>query len=628
MASISKTVFSYVANSRTPSEAWFALENYFVTESKARIVSLRNTLQTMKKGSLSVHECIQRIKDIFDALALSGQNIVEDDLINYILEGLGPEFEPILMHIMARINASTEKLSLRDLKLILQKYEGRLSRFPCELSHSTTNLMTNKSSLSVGEFDENRSIRPGVPGTGYSYQGSGKGRFGNKSKLSRTSLQALVANPNTVEDISWYMDLGASDHVTSKLEQLVMKEDYSSSQQLQDKDTKLVLLQGILKNGLYQFQFLSIVSRAVGFQTNTVSDISLSSTINLNKLSDFQSNIMSDFSLNHTVNMDEFSDFKSSKNSDGVPLFTNSATKASHNAHDTNTTNPQPLPSIDHMYPLTLPSTNHNPTIPSSSTHTTGHLEVAFLKSSKFIATTPKHVSIHPMLTRAKTGHLPAPRTFSFLSESVPKEPLSVYEALNHPSWFKTMEVEYEALVKNQTWELVPPTNAQRLVSYKWVYKTKLNVDGSVQKLKVRLVAKGFQQTVGIDYLDTFSLVVKAVTIRIDINNAFLNGDLQDEVYMSQPQGFVDSSRPYYMCKLKKALYGLKQALRAGTAAIPGQLGHWQDFIQMAALLHSQERQSSRQTGSACFFRELNRQLSCADFSSRKKTAQEETQQK
>lgn len=100
MASISKTMFSYMANCKTASETWFALEHYFVTKSKARIASHRNTLQTLKKRILSVHECIQRMKNIFDALVSSEQNIIKVKLINYILEGLGLECEPVVMHIM------------------------------------------------------------------------------------------------------------------------------------------------------------------------------------------------------------------------------------------------------------------------------------------------------------------------------------------------------------------------------------------------------------------------------------------------------------------------------------------------------------------------------------------------
>jgi hypothetical protein len=112
----------------------------------------------------------------------------------------------------------------------------------------------------------------------------------------------------------------------------------------------------------------------------------------------------------------------------------------------------------------------------------------------------------------------------------------------------------------------------------KWVFKIKRKVDGTIDRYKARLVANGYRKQYGIDYEDTFSPVVKAATIRLilslavsqgwhlhqlDVQNAFLHGILEEEVYMEQPPGFEDKSKPRYMCKLDKALYRLKQAPRA-----------------------------------------------------------------
>lgn len=139
------------------------------------------------------------------------------------------------------------------------------------------------------------------------------------------------------------------------------------------------------------------------------------------------------------------------------------------------------------------------------------------------------------------------------------------------------MHVEFKALVKKNTWELVPPRRDQHIVEYKQVYKTKLNVDGTSQTLKAKLIAKGFQQTRGMDQLDTFTLVVKPITIRviltlavtyqwvvhqIDINNVFLNFNMLEDVYISQPQCFVDKTKPQFVCKLNKTFYVLKQTPR------------------------------------------------------------------
>jgi hypothetical protein len=140
------------------------------------------------------------------------------------------------------------------------------------------------------------------------------------------------------------------------------------------------------------------------------------------------------------------------------------------------------------------------------------------------------------------------------------------------------MDTEYDALEKNQTWHLVPPEGIKNVIDCKWVYKVKRKAGGSFDRNKARLVAKGFKQRYGIDYEDTFSPVVKAATVRIvlsiavsrgwtlrqlDVQNVFLHGILEEEVYMRQPPGYENKMKPGYVCKLDKAIYGLKQAPRA-----------------------------------------------------------------
>eukprot|EP00253_Pinus_taeda_P012581 PITA_12581 len=151
------------------------------------------------------------------------------------------------------------------------------------------------------------------------------------------------------------------------------------------------------------------------------------------------------------------------------------------------------------------------------------------------------------------------------------------------------MQKEYDALIKNDTWRLVDPPFGTKPIGCKWVYKNKYKVDGSLDKHKARLVAKGFAQKEGVDYEETFAPIAKWATIRtlfalaaqngwkvhqMDVKTAFLNGDLKENVFMSQHEGFAVKGHEHKVCKLVKSLYGLKQAPRAWFMQNPCE-GHW-----------------------------------------------------
>jgi histone deacetylase 1/2 len=154
-------------------------------------------------------------------------------------------------------------------------------------------------------------------------------------------------------------------------------------------------------------------------------------------------------------------------------------------------------------------------------------------------------------------------------------EPKNLESALDDSNWKGAMDEEFSALMHNKTWHLVPPQHGKNIIDCRWIYKIKHKADGSIDRYKARLVAKGFKQRYGIDYEDTFSLVVKIATVclvmavavskgwslrQLDVKNAFLHGVLEEEVYMRQPPGYEGRNVPCHICKLDKALYGLKQA--------------------------------------------------------------------
>jgi hypothetical protein len=171
----------------------------------------------------------------------------------------------------------------------------------------------------------------------------------------------------------------------------------------------------------------------------------------------------------------------------------------------------------------------------------------------------------------------PAYRTFIASLQTVPI-PRDWRCAKQHPRWKEAMKEEMHALEKNKTWELVQLPEGKKAVGCKWVFTVKQTPEGKVERYKARLVAKGYSQTYGIDYDETFAPVAKMGTVRtliscavnfgwtlhqLDVKNAFLHGDLKEEVYMEIPHGFANSQTVGKVCRLKKSLYDLKQSPRA-----------------------------------------------------------------
>jgi len=170
----------------------------------------------------------------------------------------------------------------------------------------------------------------------------------------------------------------------------------------------------------------------------------------------------------------------------------------------------------------------------------------------------------------------------------------SIDEAFKDEKWVEAMYEELNQFARNEVWFPVPKTAEMNIIGLKWVFKNKLDEDGVIIRNKARLVAKGYNQEEGIDYGETFALVARLEDVRLlltfacmsgfklfqmDVKSAFLNGYINEEVYVDQPSGFEDHQYPNHVFKLKKALYGLKQDPR-----------QWYERLSNFLLSHDYER--------------------------------------
>eukprot|EP00253_Pinus_taeda_P031426 PITA_31426 len=157
-------------------------------------------------------------------------------------------------------------------------------------------------------------------------------------------------------------------------------------------------------------------------------------------------------------------------------------------------------------------------------------------------------------------------------------DPIHFEDAIKDKKWIEAMDEEMNAIERNKTWDLVELPKGKEVIGVKWVYKTKSNAEGKIERHKARLVVKGYKQQYGRDYEETFAPVARMETVRamlsiaaqnkwkvyqMDVKSTFLNGVLKEEVYVEQPLGYEKKGEAHKVCKLKKSLYGLKQAPRA-----------------------------------------------------------------
>ncbi|XP_071681174.1 uncharacterized protein [Lolium perenne] len=552
VGSLTEPVIGMVTLATTSHEAWETLEVSFATQSTARVMEIRSKLNKTKKLDGSASAYFNKIKGMADALASMGQPLRPEEFNSYLLAGLDSEYDPLADRISAR--SLTDPMPMRDVYAQLLNTEQRLEARRAEMavdglsSHRSSStdqinsdpLTSQATSLlhhqAVAILARVRKVEIREGKKNY----LGTGNDGRNMERQLAALSATTHSGTTSSypvDPNWYADTGATDHLTNDLAHLTMKEPYHG------KD-----------------------------HVHTANGTGLGRGARLELLTDEQDASHADTSAAHTRGVDLHG--SRAHGADPEPATPSRSTGSSTGL----------LPST--CSPGSATSTTEAAGSPASTAQVPGPADAPASPSVPDPAPTGRPVTrLQHGIRQAKnrTDGTIAWNTTRLAAALVDTEPRDHRTALTSPHWRTAMEDEFSALQRNKTWHLVPPRSGINIIDCKWVFKIKRKADGSIDRYKARLVAKGFKQRYGLDYEDTFSPVVKPTTIRLllsmaitrgwhlrqlDIQNAFLHGILEEEVFMRQPPGFEDPHYSGYLCRLDKALYGLKQAPRAWHARL------------------------------------------------------------
>ncbi|KAL6346953.1 hypothetical protein AAG906_006013 [Vitis piasezkii] len=568
-----RTILSWIYSSLTPGimaqiighnsshSAWNALEKIFSSCSRARIMQLRLEFQSTKKGSMSMIDYIMKVKGA-DSLATIGEPFEQDQIMN-LLGGLGSDYNVVLLKRLEQ-QGSIEQLPLcRPIMSSSnnrgggRKYNGGLITYLTSPSSTRTILRCFK--------------------------------FGNSN-----SMPAMVASSNNLVDDNctienkrelWHHRLGhAATDILAKSHRLPTHlSSFHASKPLELVYTDIWGPASVTSTSgaKYFILFVDDYSRYTWLYLLQSKDQALPI------FKQFKLQVENQFDAKikclQSDNGGEFRSFMSFLQEFGVlhrfHVLTTHPKMGELNKHrhvvETR------LALLAHAgLPLNFHGNNHSmasPNLTSALTHPTPPTDTPTTRSlrepvleAEVTLPAQQQVVVPPprVTTRSMSGITKRKHIFNLAAFKI-SEPTTLKQAIKDPNWAEAMQTEIAALHKNQTWDLVDPPKDVNIIGCKWVYKLKYKPDGSVDRYKARLVARGFNQTFGLDYFETFSPVVKAATIRIvltialsyrwelrqlDVQNAFLNGDLVEQVYMAQPPGFLHPNHPNKVCKLKKAL--------------------------------------------------------------------------
>ncbi|XP_073358374.1 uncharacterized protein [Aegilops tauschii subsp. strangulata] len=639
-SSLAPSVSSLVIFAATSREAWAALHTSFASQSQARAHSIRTELGETKLGDLSITGYFNKMRGLADTLASISQSLQDEEFTTFVLNGLDDDYDNPVENVHGR----DDPLPPRELYARLLGREQRIKARRVSLGFASANAATRGKpprSSSSGGKPAPRGNAPSIMGGSrpvaccsscgapQACQLCGLERhiasrchrrykqdflgLGNNGKGNDKQAAAAVTShdhgrtPSYSIDPTWYMDTGATNHLTGEMGKLSTQEPYRGHDQVHTasgagigRGARLELLDEHVVDVTRAPDVHAPCMTGGACQPATASPVEAASRVPGSP--DTRAHVPGSQVTVSTGPALASPDARAptSPGSSG-PALASPGSRVSVSPGSVLGSPAAASPGLVMGSPAagsTGPTVlSPAPTRPASvSSSPTGSVSASSESDSPgpTPASSPQPaVALRPR-TRSQHGIFrPKERTdgtvawlaacMAHTTADPTAGPRHFQAALSIPHWRAAMEQEVQALHKNDTWRLVPPVPGVNVIDSKWVFKVKRHANGSIERYKARLVAKGFKQRYGLDYEDTFSPVIKPTTIRLllslavtrgwflrqlDVQNAFLHGILEEEVYMRQPPGFVDPARPHHLCRLVKALYGLKQAPRAWHARL------------------------------------------------------------
>ncbi|GKV51884.1 hypothetical protein SLEP1_g58503 [Rubroshorea leprosula] len=605
---LSEEVLGLAVGLETSAEIWNALEEAFAHSSQEQEFQLNQSMTTMRKGNDSIHEYIRKFKTTCDELAAIGKPIPDKNKVFWLLQGLGKEYENFVTTML-----KPPVPSYHELVPLLKSHEARTQLHDSSAQEVPQMAFYNKQT----NGGQNR-----CRGNGYNHFNS-KGRgfilgatsnfrkeanealpsirnwhsappSPNKNNSSSrvvgdhppTTLAALTIIANDDDDSEWHPDSGASSHMTANPGKLGIHHQSACPKTPKQNGVAERKHRNITELGLTMMFHANIPSKywfpfknscelydtsKIGGELSTYNEWIETQleqeTVNHSNLHIFDPSLISlpqesstpIEQLEMNCGSQDDNRLDESPTTETMESTISQPTELTQ-SHNVKSCTGQLNPSQDSHHAGDLPSihvemeTNQNGA--QNSSLPSNNFDDQFTSSNRPEVELSR---THNMVTRAQRGITKLNPRYAYLHKEIPREPKTVISALKNDGWKAAMHEELHALKINDTWDLIPREAHINVVGCKWVFKTKLKPDGNLDRLKARLVAKGFHQIEGLDFLETFSPVVKPASIRtvittacmkgwtirqLDVKNAFLHGYLSEPVYMEQPPGFIDSVHP------------------------------------------------------------------------------------